>query len=119
MRPLLFVLLSCIGLLAQAPERATRREIDNVAAFARLYGVVRYFFPSDAAAAADWNRLAVEGVQQVRAAADAKTLESALEKLFLPLGPGIEIAPALTSRPGASASAGALVAWRYFGAGFD
>jgi hypothetical protein len=30
--------------------RAPRREIDNTAAFARLYGVVRFFYPSDAAA---------------------------------------------------------------------
>ena len=53
--------------------------------FARLYGVVRYFYPSDTAAGLDWNRFAVEGVKQTRAAANAKALQSTLEKLFGPL----------------------------------
>lgn len=93
--------------------------LENVAAFARLYGVVRYFYPSDAAAGLDWNRFAVEGVKQTRAAADAKGLESALEKLFGPLGPGIEIGAKLGPPPAPEGSGGRLVAWRYFGAGFD
>ena len=67
------------------------REIDNVAAFARLYGVVRYFYPSDAAAGLDWNRFVVHGVRRVRSAVDARSLEAALKELFLPLGPGIVI----------------------------
>lgn len=40
--------------LAQSPAPA--REIANVAAFAQLYGVVRYFYPGDTAAELDWDR---------------------------------------------------------------
>jgi hypothetical protein len=93
-------------------------EIENVAAFARLYGVVRYFYPSDAAAGLDWNRFAVHGVARVRPAADAAALAGTLEELFAPLGPGLEIGTSL-SAPGPAAGAGEpLVAWRYLGAGF-
>ena len=49
-------LLIATAFAAPTAGRAPQREIDNVATFARLFGVVRYFYPSDAAAALDWNR---------------------------------------------------------------
>src|SRR5580765_3054033 len=92
---------------AGQPDRAPRREIDNVAAFARLYGIVRFFYPSDAA----------DGVARVRTAKDASALAPQLRALFTPLGPGIEIAPSLIPYRAPAASAEPLVAWRYLGAG--
>ncbi len=38
------------------------RGLDNLVAFAKLLGYVRYFHPSDQAAATDWNRFASDGV---------------------------------------------------------
>jgi hypothetical protein len=93
-------------------------EIDNVAAFARLYGVVRFFYPSDAAARLDWNRFAVYGARRVREARSAAELESALEGLVAPLGPGIEISPELGPAATAPSTTEPLVAWRYLGPGF-
>ncbi len=92
-------------------------EIANVAAFARLYGVARFFCPSDAAAELDWDRFAVHGVSKVRYAADQATLRNTLLRLFAPLGPGFEVSPRL---PAAAAAEGEepLVAWRYYGPGF-
>src|SRR4029079_15490888 len=89
--------VSIVALALSGPTSAPDdpREIDNVAAFARLYGVVRYFYPSDAAAALDWNRFAEHGVARVRGAKDRDALAAALQSLVAPLGPDIEIAPAL------------------------
>jgi hypothetical protein len=100
-----------VGLSGQA-----QKPTDNVAAFARLYGVVRYFYPSDAAASLDWNRFAVHGVKQVRVAQDARRLETTLRELVRPLGPGIEIASALPPAPASGSADGSLIAWRYRGA---
>jgi uncharacterized damage-inducible protein DinB len=53
----------CIALIAVALSAtmvSAQQQIDNVAAFARVYGVARWFYPSDAAAALDWNRFAVQ-----------------------------------------------------------
>jgi Peptidase family S41 len=100
-----------------ASGQAPRREIDNVAAFARVYGVVRYFYPSDAAASLDWNRFAVHGVTEVRAARDVKELQATLRALFNPLGPGLEIGQPLTTPPAPGSPDSQLVAWRYVGAG--
>src|SRR5688572_11439637 len=100
MRPLLIALLvsgSVAG--ARQSDRAPANELDNVVAFTRLYGPVRYFYPSDAAASIDWNRFAVDGVRRARTTTNAKALESALEELFGSLGPGIEIGAKLTAGP--------------------
>ncbi len=60
-----------------------------MAAFARPYGVVR-FFPGDVASGLDWNRFAVHGVSRVRAARSAADLERTLKELVAPLGPSLE-----------------------------
>jgi len=104
--------------LSVLPAAAPSREIDNVAAFARLYGVVRFFYPSDAAAELDWNRFAVLGVARVRLAGNPTELEAALQKLVAPLGPGLEIGARLPP-PAAAVTGEPLVAWRYLGAGFS
>jgi len=101
------------------PPPSPPREIANVAAFARLYGVARYFHPSDAAAALDWNRFAVHGVARVRAAGDEAALRNELLRLFGPLGPGIEVASRLPAPLPAARAAGPLVAWRYLGPGLS
>ncbi len=106
-------------LLSTAPAADPSREIDNVAAFARLYGVVRFFYPSDAAAELDWNRFAVHGVARVRPARDAAELETALQQLVAPLGPGLEIGSSLPPPTAAPAAGEPLVAWRYLGPGFS
>ena len=120
MRRVILAVLLALGCLASpAAQRDGRRDVENVIAFARLYGVVRYFYPSDAAAALDWNRFAVHGVKQVRGAADAKSLQTALNALFSPLGPGLAIGATLPPSPAPGTSGGRLVAWRYFGPGFS
>ncbi len=106
-------------LLTAAAAPGPSREIGNVAAFARLYGVVRFFYPSDVAADLDWNRFAVHGVSRVRAARSAAELEATLEQLVAPLGPGIEIGTPLSPAPAPRGTGEPLVAWRYLGPGFS
>jgi hypothetical protein len=114
-----------IGLVAAAVvwlmpvSGQTPPSTDHVAAFARLYGVVRYFYPSDAASSLDWNRFAVYGVRRVREATDARQLEATLQELMRPLGPGIEIGRALPAAPAQVNGDGRLIAWRYLGAGMS
>ena len=95
------------------------QEVEYVAAFARLYGVVRFFTPSDAAAEIDWNRFAIHGVSRVRGAPDRAAFEASLRDLVSLLGPGIEIAQALSPPPPKAETADPLVAWRYLGPGFS
>ncbi len=73
--------------------RSRGRTLENIEAFARLYGYVRYFHPSDEAAGIDWDRFAVYGVQRVENAAGRGELKKVLEELFFPLAPAMEIFP--------------------------
>jgi hypothetical protein len=117
MKRLLLALCCLVGASgATSTQGSGPSDIDNVVAFARLYGAVRYFYPGDATTAIDWNAFAVVGVSRVRPAPDAAALDAALEGLFLPLGPGIEIGPSLPPAPALGPPDPSLVAWRYVGA---
>jgi C-terminal processing protease CtpA/Prc len=102
---------------------AEPRELTNLRAFARLYGVLRFFHPSDEAAALDWNRYAVLGVERVRGARDAGELETALEALVLPIAPTVQILgagePAADPPAPASTDGLDLVAWQHKGPGLE
>jgi hypothetical protein len=110
--------IAALCVLACATPGSAQQEIENVAAFARLYGVARWFYPSDAAAALDWNRFAVDGVRRVRGARTLAELETTLEELFTPLGSGIEIGALPAKRP-TGARDPALIAWHYRGAAIN
>jgi hypothetical protein len=104
--------------LTIAPAPPPPREIENVATLTRLYGVVRFFYPSDAGADLDWNRFAVHGVSRVRGARNTAELEAILGQLVAPLGPGIEIGARLAPATAPGGAGASLVAWRYTGPGF-
>jgi hypothetical protein len=120
LRAVLTVLVGSAAVAAVVLElEDPRREIDNVAAFARLYGVVRYFYPADAVTTVDWDRFAILGVSRVRGARDAAALETTLEGLFSSLGPGLEIGKSLSPAPPPGAVDAGLVVWQYVGPGID
>jgi C-terminal processing protease CtpA/Prc len=75
------------ALFADTSEAA----IENLRAFAKLYGYVRYFHPSDEASAIDWERFAVHGVRQVLNTESPQALRETLETLFLPIAPTVQI----------------------------
>jgi C-terminal processing protease CtpA/Prc len=85
------------------PARPLRgRAPENLVAFTKLLGYVRYFHPSDEAAATDWQRFAVDGVKSVEDAKDAAELAERLEKLFKAIAPTVSVFP--TGKPPAGAA---------------
>jgi hypothetical protein len=117
-----------IGKTVSADEPARPLEprgLENLVAFARLTGLVRYFHPSDQAASTDWNRFALVGVASVEKATGPEDLAHALTTLFLPIAPTLRIFP--TGRPEpvpaellavpAGSTMPRVLAWRHFGLG--
>jgi C-terminal processing protease CtpA/Prc len=97
------------------------RQVANLHAFGRLYGMLRWFHPSDAAAEVDWDRFAIDGVRQVIDASDPEGLQVALTRLVAPFAPTVQIsrgqqrfnpAPARGASP-----ASELIAWEHQGYG--
>lgn len=104
-----------------SPATTDRQELH---AFARLYGYVRYFHPSDEAAQLNWDAFAVHGVQQVTAAQTRDELAQILESLFLPVAPTLDVyvegdAPRDAASLFPAETAGLdVVAWQHRGYGF-
>ena len=76
---------------AAAPRALAPRGLENLIAFTRLLGYVRHFHPTDQVDAADWNAIAVNGVEIVEGAQSAEELVSRLQDVFLPVAPSIRI----------------------------
>lgn len=88
---------------------ADPREVENLAALARVWGYVRYFHPSDEAAAIDWDKFGLLAVEPVRAARDPAALRAALTEVFRPIAPTLRLRgeqedTAATEKGGAGAS---------------
>ncbi|MCA9571104.1 MAG: hypothetical protein KC656_24865, partial [Myxococcales bacterium] len=83
-----FVVLGCTK---PSPPTVSRHdelsEIDRISAFARLYGWVRWFHPSDAVTQVDWDRVATVGAVRAREANDRDALRDVLEQTLGVLGP--------------------------------
>jgi C-terminal processing protease CtpA/Prc len=123
-----FEVLSESGVGNEPARALTPRGLENLIALARLTGYVRYFHPSDQAAALDWNRFTLAAVQAVEKAAGPAELARTLTALFLPIAPTVRVFP--TGRPGQPTPVAAeilappaspadakprIVAWRHLG----
>ncbi|ROL60986.1 hypothetical protein D9V86_08130 [Bacteroidetes/Chlorobi group bacterium ChocPot_Mid] len=67
------------------------QQLENLSAFARLFGYVRYFYPGFEVADNDWESFALNGVQYIEQAGSKQELTDRLNKLFLPIAPGLSI----------------------------
>jgi C-terminal processing protease CtpA/Prc len=105
------------------PEPArpvTERGLENLVAFSRLLGYVRYFHPSDPAAATDWNAFAAAGMRAVEGAPDARRLAAVLDSLFRPIAPALVVRAGDVAQAEVAAPAGdslRVVWWRHYGVG--
>jgi hypothetical protein len=75
----------------EAARLLTPRGLSNLTAFARLYGYVRYFHPSDQSANTDWDSFVINGVRQIEGAANDIELAQKLEALFKPIAPTLTV----------------------------
>lgn len=93
----------------------TLSDTDKLVACARLYGVVRWFHPSDAAQQINWDRMAVACARQARQAKDRGELAFALQSLFEPVTVGLEVGDQLPPVPDTMIRQAPFVAWRHLG----
>ncbi|MBI1851073.1 MAG: peptidase S41 [Planctomycetes bacterium] len=115
------------GATAIAPPRALEgRALDNLVAFTRLYGYVRYFHPSSEAASADWKAIAIQSIPKIEGANDPDELARLLEDAVRPVAPTVRI-QATGKTPAKSADVGppagmdspSVVSWEYHGMSVD
>jgi hypothetical protein len=95
---LLFVLLFSFLILpactaTRADSQNYPEEIKNIETFARLFGYVKYYHPSDEASHPDldWDSFAVYGAKRAAEAKNPAHLKRILEELFKPIAPSLTI----------------------------
>ena len=110
------------GVAAPYRQTLTDRGVANLAAFARLFGYIRDFHPTDEAARTDWDILAIAGVEAVESAEGSRQLASTLNKFFARMAPTLRVFPDGERLPAAWHPETALenftfVTWRHHGFG--
>lgn len=78
------------------PRPVTQQGLTNLTALTRLIGYVRFFHPSDQAAGlanADWDALAMAGIERVEAARNPGELAAALSTLLPEIAPTVRVLP--------------------------
>lgn len=95
MRTIVTIALLCSSLLntfgQEKPDKLSSQQVRNLTAFTKAYGYVKYFHPSMEALSADWNEIAVRGVERVLSAKNEADLILRLDSIFKPLGSSIFI----------------------------
>jgi len=116
----LFVLI----ILFNCQSSSENQIIQNLRAFTKLYGYVKYFHPSDEASQIHWHKFAVYGAEKVKNAKSHQDLKALLEELFLPIAPTIRIylsgeKPADLAKHFPEDTTGLkVVTWQHKGVGF-
>lgn len=71
--------------------------IENLLAFSKAYGYVKYFHPSHEANQIDWKKFAAYGVEKMSICKTKEERIKTLNELFKPLGPSIEFSSSRTT----------------------
>lgn len=96
-----------------APDARPVQRPDHLAAFARLFGALRFFYPAQAGGD-EWHALAIAGVAAAERARDPAELAHVLEVWAQAIGPAIHIYPGRAAAP--DPTFGPLTpGWHHFG----
>jgi len=103
----------------EAARPLSERGLRNLTAFGRALSYVRFFHPSDEAAGADWNRVAIDGVRALESSRTPRELAGRMQAFLAPYAPTVRILElGQTAAPlPVPAEARRLVRWRHQGFG--
>jgi len=111
-------LLAAFLAAAAGTAHAAPPNVDALVDFAHVYGVVRYFHPSDSLDRVDWDRFLVHGAERMGAVGDRADVGPALESLFAAPVADFKVVPKGGAAPEIKGD-GPLVEWRHLGYGMD
>ncbi|SHL19569.1 C-terminal processing protease CtpA/Prc, contains a PDZ domain [Chitinophaga jiangningensis] len=104
-----------------AQQALTPQQEENLAAFAKMYGYIRYFHPSDEASSISWENFANYGSLEVMKAGNTQELVTTLNRLFNPIAPAAVIysgqEPSLPSITPPDKAGYRTIAWQHEGVG--
>ncbi len=70
-------------------QAQSEQKVENLKTFAKAYGYVKYFHPSDEATHIDWNSFAIYGAEQIEKCSTQQQVINTLDQLFHPIAPSV------------------------------
>ena len=65
------------------------KKVDNLTTFAKAYGYVKYFHPSDEAANINWAKFSAYGAKEIEKCRSTEQVVQTLNRLFSPIAPSV------------------------------
>lgn len=111
----------------QKGEYKSTFELRNLSILNRVFGYIRYFYPSIEATKTDWDSFILSLIKDVKGIEDLAEFCSRVEKLYEPIAPAMRLFPiggAPSSIPDMLTPGGPnadkfICRWRHIGVGFD
>ena len=114
-------ILICFTFSAKAQavgkDSDTNQQLRNIEFFAKIFGNVRYFYPSKAALQINWDKFAVYGVRKVENCKNDEELIQVANNLFLPLCSELKINVHVKESFIIPAKVGSYKIWEHYGSG--
>ncbi|MDC7996649.1 S41 family peptidase [Gilvibacter sediminis] len=98
--------------------QSQQQQFQNMETFAKLYGYVKYFHPTDEAYTMDWDKFAIYGSQEVIKCKNQKELHATLKRLFMPMAPSLQLASSESLLTEIDQSC-KMTYWQHLGLGYD
>lgn len=89
----LFILIFSIilnGCFKEVKNDFKPKVLDNLVTLAKVYGIVKYFHPSDEAYHLDWDKFAIYAAEEVLKCEHQEEFISLLDSLFIPIMPSLQ-----------------------------
>lgn len=83
------ILIVCAILALCTPSQRETTQVSNLKTFAKVYGYVKYFHPSEEASAIDWKRFSAYGASEIIKCKNQAEVIEKLNVLFKPIAPSI------------------------------
>jgi len=82
--------LACFCLLLIGSDVSGLDKVQNLLVFAKSYGYVKYFHPSDEVEAIDWKKFSAFGARKIVECKNAEELIQSLNELYHPIAPSVK-----------------------------
>jgi hypothetical protein len=83
----ILIIVVVFGILVSCTSQ--EQKIKNLEAFAKVYGYIKYFHPSDETTKIDWVKFSAYGAEKVENCITKQQLASTLTELFSPMAPSV------------------------------
>lgn len=85
------VIIDSVNQVNALPSPLSPKGLENIKAFVKMYGYVRYFYPGELALTTDWEEFLLNGIDYVEGESSDSKLIDKMNSLYTAIAPDLEI----------------------------